>query len=319
MDLSVAKNIFMRIGPDYIQLYPTMRCNQSCGFCFNRSMPVVPDLSLDDFRAMLDVFNKAAVGTLDIMGGEPTLHPEIVQLIHEAVTAGLSVNVSSNGSNLTVLQDISKIGEAVTVGISVNDWKTFEQVRGFIVAHQPIVKSVFSPAMDTNLIANILSLNPKRYYFIYRDALQQHELPETVPFPRFLQAVEQGYDPAQVGMVYCQGFLPGENNYPELAGVRCPAGTTKLGVLPDGSVYPCNLFFGKREFLLGNILSDSFESIWNHRALAFFRSAPVNACPEKSCAIHEQCHGGCPAQALVLSGDLSAPDPRCWPVTSMRS
>jgi radical SAM protein with 4Fe4S-binding SPASM domain len=281
-------------------------------------MPVIPDPPLADFRAMLDVFNKAEVGTLDIMGGEPTLHPEIVQLIHEAVAAGLSVNVSSNGSNLSVLRDIIRIGEAVTVGISVNDQKTFEQVRGFILAHRPIVKSVFSPSMDTDLIRNILSLNPKRYYFIYRDALQRHELPATVPFPRFLQAVEQGYDPVQVGMVSCSGFLPDAANHPELAGVRCPAGTTKLGVLPDGSVYPCNLFFGKKEFLLGNILTDSFEGIWNHQALAFFRSAPGNVCPEKSCMHHKQCHGGCPAQALVLAGDLSAPDPRCSPVTAMR-
>jgi len=308
----------MRTGPDYIQLYPTMRCNRSCAFCFNRSMSVIPDLPLADFRAMLDVFNKAAVRTLDIMGGEPTLHPGIVQFIHEAVAAGLSVNVSSNGSNLSVLRDIIRIGEAVTVGISVNDQKTLEQVRGFILSHRPIVKSLFSPSMDTNLIRNILSLNPKRYYFIYRDALQQHELPATVPFPQFLQAVEQGYDPAQVGMVSCSGFLPDAANHPELAGVRCPAGTTKLGILPDGSVYPCNLFFGKREFLLGNILTDSFEGIWSHLALAFFRSAPGNVCPEKSCTIHKQCHGGCPAQALVLAGELSAPDPRCSPVTALR-
>jgi radical SAM protein with 4Fe4S-binding SPASM domain len=301
----------MRTGPDYIQLYPTLRCNRSCGFCFNRSVPFVPDLSLDAFRAMLDVFNRAAVKTLDIMGGEPTLHAGIVQLVHEAMTAGLSVNISSNGSNLSVLEEILGMGKSVTVGISINDRKTLEQVRGFVQAHAPGVKSLFGLDMDSELIHDILLLKPKRFYLIYRDALAGREVHATVPFYQYKSTVEQNFDSEQVGMVYCSGFVPDTGNYPELSRVRCPAGTTKLGVLPDGSVYPCNLFFGKREFLLGNIMRDSFASIWSHRALAFFRSAPANACPRKSCALHEQCHGGCPAQALVLSGDLAAPDPRC--------
>ncbi len=304
----------MRTGPDYIQFYPTLRCDRSCDFCFNRSMPFMEDMALPDFMKMLEVLRRTSVKTLDIIGGEPTMHPDILLFVREAAAKGLSVNISTNGSNLAALAEIMEIGRAVTVGISVNDRETLKQVRNFIQKHRPVVKTVYSPGMALGMIEEILSLGPKRFYLIYRDVLDPHELQAAAPFYQYKSSVEERFDPRQVGMVSCSGFLPDEENYPELASVRCPAGTTKLGIMPDGSVYPCNLFFGNREFLLGNILSDSFEGIWNHRVLAFFRAASRNACPVKSCELHDRCHGGCPAQALVLSGDLAASDPRCSPI-----
>ena len=301
----------MRSAPDYIQFYPTLRCNRSCDFCFNRSMPFMEDMSLADFTRMLEVLGRTSVKTLDIIGGEPTMHPDIVTFIEKARDHRLSVNISTNGSNLAVLGEIMKLGEAVTAGISINDRETLEQVRGFIQKHKPVVKTVYSTGIDSGMIEEILSLRPKKFYFIYRDALVRRELDKTVPFPRFKAAVEQRFPLHQAGMVYCSGFLPDIENYPELARVRCPAGTTKLGVMPDGSVYPCNLFFGKEEFLLGNVLTDPFAGIWHHGTLDFFRRKSGNSCPRHSCALHPYCHGGCPAHSLLITGDLAAPDPRC--------
>lgn len=301
----------MKTGPDYIQFYPTLRCNRSCDFCFNRSMPRVADMSFAAFKAMLVVIKRAGVRTIDIIGGEPTMHPDILGFIQEAVGAGFSVNLSSNGSNLNVLEKIIGLGTHVTVGISVNDRETLGLVRGFMQQHKPVAKTIFSHGMDHDMIKEILSLRPKRFYLIYRDALGEDELHAALPFHRFKTEVEKNFDPRQVGMVYCSGFLPDRPNYPELAHVRCPAGTAKLGVMPDGSIYPCNLFFGRKDLLLGNILTDSFDFIWSHGALAFFRTAAANVCPKKSCKLHAECHGGCPAHGLLIAGDLAAPDPRC--------
>jgi radical SAM protein with 4Fe4S-binding SPASM domain len=301
----------MRSGPDYIQFYPTLRCNRSCDFCFNRSMPFTEDMAFSDFLKMLEVLGRTPARTLDFIGGEPTLHPDIVAFIAGARDRGFSVNLSTNGSNLPVLGEIVKIGGAVTVGISINDRETLNQVRGFIRRHKPVVKTVYGPGMDRGMIEEILSLGPERFYLIYRDALAARELDATVPFHQFKSGIEGAFDRRQVGLVYCAGFLPDSERYPEFAEVRCPAGTTKLGVMPDGSVYPCNLLFGRKELFLGNILADSFENIWNHPALAFFRTGSENTCPRKTCALHAKCRGGCPAHGLFITGDLAAPDPRC--------
>jgi radical SAM protein with 4Fe4S-binding SPASM domain len=304
-------NIDMRTGPDYIQFYPTLRCNQSCEFCFNRSMPFLPDMSSGDFSVMLDQISALKVRTLDIIGGEPTLHSQIVGLVRQAVQHGLNVNVSSNGTNLDVLEELARIGGQVAIGISVNDRESLDHAADFIQKNRVIVKSIFAPTIDKEFIHEILSLQPKRYYLIYRDVMDSKDLHAVIPFYQYISLVEELFSPRQVGTVYCSGFIPDSENYPELARVRCPAGTTKLGIMPDGSVYPCNLFFGKKEFLLGNILTDPFESIWEHPTLVFFRAAVQNGCPETNCALHTRCRGGCPAHSIAHSCRLSAPDPRC--------
>jgi radical SAM protein with 4Fe4S-binding SPASM domain len=268
-------------------------------------------MSLADFKIMLVVLKQRAVKTIDIIGGEPTLHPDILSFVRESLVSGFFVNISSNGTNLNILEEIMSMGSGVTAGISVNDRVTFEQAKVFIETHKPVVKSVFHPNMGRGMIHKILSLKPKKYYLIYRDALSRSELQTTMPFPLFASTMEQWFNLTEVGTVFCSGFLPDTDHYPELAQVRCPAGTTKLGVLPDGSVYPCNLFFGQKEFLLGNVVSDPFQDIWQHQALTYFRSSAANLCKQVSCRHHSQCHGGCPAHSFFLTNDLTAPDPRC--------
>ena len=271
----------------------------------------MPDMTYEAFCAMLDRLKTLVVKTIDILGGEPTMHPELIRIVREAHGQGLRVNVSSNGKETAVLKELCGMGQDVTLGISINDRETLNQLRGFIQQYQPVIKTVYTRRIDNTLVRDILELKPRKFYLIYRDAMEQTELSDSVSFPHYRKALARDPHSSQIGTVYCSGFIPDTKNYPGLSLVRCPAGTTKLGVMPDGAVYPCNLFFGRAEFLLGNILTDPFETIWNHRVLAFFRTYTENKCPQSSCEYHEQCHGGCPAHAFNLSGGLSAPDPRC--------
>jgi radical SAM protein with 4Fe4S-binding SPASM domain len=301
----------MRSSPDYIQFYPTLRCNKSCDFCFNQSMQFMPDMSFDDFNLLLEKIITLPVSTLDIIGGEPTLHPHIIGFVQGAVRRGLNVNVSTNGTNTVVLEDLLGAGNNVSIGISINDRESLDRLAGFIQMNEVAVKSIFHTDLDEVFFRDILALRPKKYSLLYRDTLDRKDLHESVPFHRFVSLVAERFHLPQADTVFCSGFIPDTVNYPELAHVRCPAGTSKLGIMPDGSVYPCNLFFGKKEYLLGNILTDPFESIWNHQSLVFFRAAVLNNCPETSCELHARCHGGCPAHSFTHTGTLSAPDPRC--------
>jgi len=300
------------LAPDYVQFSPTLRCDRRCDFCFNQPLPGREDMPLASFRRMIDRITGAGVQVLDIIGGEPTLHRELLPMIEHACGRSMRVNISSNGRDPDQLAEIMRRFTRATVGVSVNDHVTLKALERFLRKHRPVVKTVFSRAVDHGLIEQVLALAPRRYYLLYRDALVPGELDGSLPFDRFLEAVGSRYG-SRTGVVFCPGFIPDLDQYPQLRIARCPGGTTKLGILPDGSVYPCNLLFGKEEYRLGNILADPFDAIWRHPALAFFRTFTGNRCPRTSCALHHQCHGGCPAHGHAHSGKRSAPEPRCVP------
>jgi radical SAM protein with 4Fe4S-binding SPASM domain len=300
------------LAPDYIQFYPTVRCDKSCSFCFNDMLAQVDDMPFASFKRMIDRVTAAGVQVIDIIGGEPTLHADLLHMIGHANQKKMKVNLSSNGRDPALLAGIMHHFQRVTVGVSVNERQTLGALGRFITKHRPVVKTVYGRDVDHGLLGDILAMNPGRLYLLYRDALAPEDLADALPFDRFVDDVRQRYGD-RVGTVSCSGFLPDLDNYPQLLRVRCPAGTTKLGIMPDGSVYPCNLFFGKKEFLLGNILSDPFDAIWRHSALTFFRTFSGNRCPRTSCALHHQCHGGCPAHSYAHTGKRSSPEPRCVP------
>jgi radical SAM protein with 4Fe4S-binding SPASM domain len=285
----------------------------ACPFCFNRSLPQMKDMLFQDFQRLADKLTAIGARTIDIIGGEPTMHADLQLMIKTALQKGLGVNLSSNGTNLIHLVAIREKQPQVTIGISVNDRRISLGVEEFIRKHRPVVKMVAGRLIDDVLVKRLLALKPKKFYLIYRDALEPAQLRETVPFDRFWRYVQDTYDPGQVGTVSCSCFLPDFQNYPELLKARCPAGSTKLGVMPDGSVYPCNLFFGNDEFRLGNILTDPFEEIWGHHKLSFFRTFTGNKCPRTDCGLHVRCHGGCPAHSYAHTGMRTAPEPRCVP------
>ncbi|MDH4164688.1 MAG: SPASM domain-containing protein [Nitrospirota bacterium] len=301
----------MRPAPDYIQFYPTTRCNLSCGFCFNQQAPEMRDMSFEAFKALADRMKQLGIRTLDILGGEPTLHQDLMRMLGYGLEQGLAMNISSNGSDISFLSDIMVKYPRVAVGVSVNDRKNAERMNRFIRNTRPVVKTVLGNLLDRELIETLLACKPREFYLIYQDAMERKQLGQTVPFDAFLRTVRSRFDPGQVGMVYCSGFLPDHEQYPELIRARCPAGTTKLAVLPDGSVYPCNLLFGREEYRLGNFLTDPFEEIWQHPLLTWFRAFMGNKCPRTDCELFRSCHGGCPAHSIAHYGKRSAPEPRC--------
>jgi radical SAM protein with 4Fe4S-binding SPASM domain len=76
--------------------------------------------------------------------------------------------------------------------------------------------------------------------------------------------------------------------------------------MPDGSVFPCNLFAGFEEFRLGNIFLDRIEKIWNNPILKPFRTPHKNACGRDDCSHSANCGGGCPAHSYFFYGTINA-------------
>ncbi len=71
-------------------------CNARCSYCFNRSKTEVKPLALleEELELLLKARN---LHTLTISGGEPLLHPEILEVVRLGVRKNLHVSIMSNG------------------------------------------------------------------------------------------------------------------------------------------------------------------------------------------------------------------------------
>lgn len=79
-------------------------CNFRCPFCHNYELIDSP-AALSDERELLEFLQKRR-GLLQgvcITGGEPTLHPQLPQLLHEIRALGFSVKLDTNGSRPDML------------------------------------------------------------------------------------------------------------------------------------------------------------------------------------------------------------------------
>lgn len=265
---------------------------------------------------MLRVMAKAGISELDILGGEPTIYPHIESLIDNALQNNIKVFLSTNGSDTNILKNIisknrNPSRDFLNIGISINDAQLTKELYDFILCHKPFLKSVITRELVLpDAVKPLLQNHDLRHYLLFMDVIKNSDLDISLSFPEYFGILEKLQKKfPNIGAVYCEGFIPSSTG--ELNQIRCPAGTDKISVMPDGSIYPCYLFFSDENYKLGNILDNDLEKILRSPILDFFKRFKGNKCPVTNCKIYNRCRGGCPAVSLLITGDIESPEPRC--------
>jgi 12,18-didecarboxysiroheme deacetylase len=101
----------------------TRRCNLKCVHCYAKSEDISYDneLTHDQSIAMIDDLAEFGVPVLLFSGGEPTIHPRLVEYAQYAVSKGMRAVISTNGTLITKEKAIQlkEIGLSY-VGISLD-------------------------------------------------------------------------------------------------------------------------------------------------------------------------------------------------------
>lgn len=93
-------------------LEPTSLCNLSCDGCY-RENEANSHKSLDVVKKELDVFGKFRITDgVSIAGGDPLLHPDILEIVREVAGRKMKPIINTNGLALTkeLLMDLKKAG-----------------------------------------------------------------------------------------------------------------------------------------------------------------------------------------------------------------
>jgi len=305
-------------APYRMDLALTYRCNNDCAHCYNDRPRDFRELSTQDWKIVLDRLWQQAIPHVVFTGGEPTLRSDLPELIAYAQANGQITGLNTNGRRLS---DPAYVAELVKAGLDhvqitveshlahIHDamvltrgaWKqTIAGVQNaldtplYVMTNTTMLRQN-SPHLAGTLdyLANLgvptIGLNALIYSG--KGATVGTGLCE-VELPALLELARQKTDQYQQKLIwytptqYCH-FDPMQL---ELGVKGCTAALYNMCIESDGSVLPCQSYYHP----VGNILRDSWDSIWNHDLSISLRERRYVVEKCRDCALLAECGGGCP-------------------------
>ena len=110
----------------------TSGCNFSCGFCHNATLmgKKQKTLSWERITEVCRKFKDEWVDAVCITGGEPTLEPGLIELIHFFRSYGFKIKLDSNGSHPEVLRECLPLVDLVAMDIK-SGLSGYPEIAGF--------------------------------------------------------------------------------------------------------------------------------------------------------------------------------------------
>ena len=260
----------------YVEI--TNICNRCCSFCPGTKREK-KHITPDSFRAVCD----RLVGVTDYIYlhvmGEPTVHPELFELIGIAKDRGFKVAITTNGTRLDRVGDGLISSEPYKVNISIHSFEegTNEEYISYIKGCLD-----FADRASEKGILTVLRLW-NRGYDEGRNIDTLALMHERFPYP-FVEGERGARIHHRLHLEYGDRFDWPDISCDELGErVFCYGLGDHFGILVDGTVVPCCLDH-EGDIPLGNIYQDSIENILDTpRARAITEGFKNKRAPEALC------------------------------------
>ncbi len=161
----------------------TRRCNLRCMHCYAhaKNREFENELSLEEGKQLLDDLSQFGCPVVLFSGGEPLMHPNLVELTSYAVEKGMRAVISTNGTLITrqIAKELKAIGLSY-VGISLDGMEEihdkFRGVKGAFKAALDGVENAQKEGIKVGLRFTINRLNYKEIPAIF-DLIEEREIP----------------------------------------------------------------------------------------------------------------------------------------------
>jgi MoaA/NifB/PqqE/SkfB family radical SAM enzyme len=177
---AMVKAVVTKRAPFYIQYFITSRCNLVCKMCnIVKANRGIVEAELDSVEKIADNLVKIGAGVVLLTGGEPFLHPYIVDIVRIFISHGLNVRMQTAGlqTKKSVLEECVRAGvRDICVSLDTLNEKQQDFING--------VPGSWDKAIET--IANISQLFPPRSSLCALGCVlsryNYHEVPKLVEF-----------------------------------------------------------------------------------------------------------------------------------------
>ncbi len=321
----------------YIEV--TSVCNMNCPYCYNNSGCKGTYLDKKYVFDLIDQCYKNKISEITISGGEPFLHPNIMDFIKYANNKQIHVRIISNLSTIKTdtAIEILKHGNYFQLTLDSTDEKENDSIRGKgcykkiiellekakkvnlskrIVLRMNLSKknvnkidsfinlSIFYGVKHVSIafIANCGRGQEYEYAFSY-----QHTLSEMIGIMEKLKVLSIKLKET-IDISY--------NNLEEQR--SCPLfnlGDIEINprIDPNGNVFFCGYFFGE-ENSLGNISNNSVDEIINSKDFHCFKEKVQKRKQNNKCEVclfNKICSCGCPAISFMNTNNIFNIDNQC--------
>lgn len=305
-------------APYRMDLAVTYRCNNDCPHCYNARARTFPELPTEAWYEVLETLWTVGVPHICFTGGEATLRRDLPELIRRSKKLGQVTGLLSNGRRLSDRAYTDGLVEAGLDHIQFTLESHSPEIHDHMVARQGAWKQTVAGiqnAVDAGLfVMTNTTLLTRNHTDLGHTIDFLADL--GVPTVGFNALIYSGYG-ASVGTglpeaalepllqiarertehygmrliwytptMYCH-FDPVQM---ELGVKGCTAAAYNMCVEPDGSVIPCQSYYET----IGNLLTDSWDSIWNHELAQWLRERRYTPDVCRACPVLSECGGGCP-------------------------
>ncbi len=305
-------------APYRMDLAVTYRCNNDCAHCYNARERNFPELSTGQWFEILDQLWALGVPHIVFTGGEATLRSDLPELIRHAESNGQITGLNTNARRLSDERYVQQLVEAGLDHVQITVESCDEQIHDgmmrakgafrqtiaglknalrsnlYVMTNTTMLRTNVHTIPDTlDFLAEIgvptIGLNALIYSghgLTVGSGLRESELQPILNMATQKTAARGQrliwYTPTQ----YCE-FDPTASNL----GVKgCTAALYSMCIESNGNVLPCQSYYHP----LGNILTDSWDEIWNHPLAVQLRERQNLPAKCTGCSLAAECGGGCP-------------------------
>ncbi len=288
-------------------------------------------LAVDDWKQVLTLLKNKGVPHIIFTGGEATLHPDLPELVAYSNGQGQITGLNSNGRRFSQAFYAGALRDAglnhVQITLASPQARIHDEINGVAAFSQTVkgIENCLAAGLHTITNTTLMQKNKEEVVdlirFLYQlgirtfamngmiysgggycdpNAIPEHELPPILirirDTARELGMKFLWYTPTE----YCR-MNPVEL---EIGAKRCNAAEYSICIEPNGDVLPCQSFYVSA----GNVLRDSWESIWNGELFRSFREREADprwaGLPEKcwECPDLPLCGGGCRIEREARDG-----------------
>ena len=274
-------------------------CNQKCLHCYaaGQTLGQRPELTTDQWKALLEKLRRANIPQVTFTGGEPTLRQDLVELAEAA--QWFVTRLNTNGRLLTPML-CQKLYDASLDSVQVTLYSHDKDIHNALVGADGFddtvagIRAAVAAGLSVSVNTPLCSLNTaydETLRFVHGLGVRYVTCSGLIPSggavgdeSRATALTEQQLTDVLTKAVAVTEELEMELDFTSPGWLKeetlralgltlvpsCGACLSNMAIAPDGGVIPCQSWLSSQP--LGNILADDWDKIWQSERCAAIRA-----------------------------------------------